>query len=161
MVYIFVHDTPSPHRFSLGSPFLAHFFFKHRPHNTYTRCEHEYARVMRTRAGEALVSSELLAIRIQMIGRLHFYKGEREARFTPLSSFPSSPSYPSHEPPPRSLAIAIPFRRLWISARSTFEITFVPVSISVYVDFLLFSQQLQRERQRERERGGERERECV
>lgn len=72
--------------------FFLSFFFKH--HKTRI---HKCARVMPNAGGRMLASSELPAIRIQMIGRLHFYKGDSGGkRERKKSAPPSSP--PSYAP---------------------------------------------------------------
>lgn len=137
-VYIFVRDTPSPHRFSLGSPFLARFFFKHRPHNTYTWREHECVRATRTRAGER---SPRLNYRLYVFkwSAVCIFIKARERRGLHHSPRPLRMPISRTAPPPRSPAIAfpsvapdshplVPLSR-WL---------FVPVCIRVYVDSLLF-----------------------
>lgn len=152
-VYIFVRDTPSPHRFSLGSPFLARFFFKHRSHNTYTRRKHTIIRMCTRDAnagGRALTSSELPAIRIQMIGRLHFYKGEREARSAPFSSPPLQAPISWTTPPPPLLAFAFPSVTWFLSARSTFKVDLLYWYLFVFTYIRSCFRNSYRERREER-----------
>jgi len=121
-LHLCTRHTFSTHRFSLGSPFLAHFFFKHRPHNTYTRREHATNMHAWCERGRAKRSSRLNY-------RLYVFKWsavcifikarERQARFTPLSSFPPSPLRTHFSRTAPSIAShRVPFRRPWVSTSS-------------------------------------------
>lgn len=126
MVYIFVRrhtlstSILSFSFFLLGTSSLAPFFFKYHPHTT--RIQNANTNVYTRDAnagGRALASSELPAIRIQMIGRLHFYKGKVCATF--LASF----VHRSYEPPfdRQPYRVSSPPRPPILShvARSTFD----------------------------------------